>query len=207
MSAFEAAMIICFGISWPVAIWKTLKTRQVHGKSIAFLTLIASGYGFGVLHKTIHAFDWIILLYAFNFVMVLTELGLCLIYGTRRNEEVAHQEATADTLFCDDNALAVSPAQEFVSPAHRYRDTAGGYIQMELFHTNPTSSPPLIATSAGPNSAYNFLSLARTAGDIRIVPRGTAPPANYRISGWASPRPFSRPGLGLHAGAVPSPAT
>jgi hypothetical protein len=45
MSVFEAGMIVCFGISWPVAILKTLKTRSVAGKSRTFLVLVLAGYG------------------------------------------------------------------------------------------------------------------------------------------------------------------
>ena len=98
MSPFEAAMIVCFGVSWPVAIWKTLQTKHVHGKSLAFLALVACGYGFGIIHKALHNFDWVIFLYGFNFSMVLTELGLCLIYGSRHKNP---QAAAADTLLDD----------------------------------------------------------------------------------------------------------
>lgn len=102
MSPFEAAMIICFGVSWPVAIWKTLKTKHVHGKSLTFLILVASGYGFGMIHKALHHYDWVIFLYVFNFLMVLTEIGLCLVYGKRNKDNVFDFDATADTLFDDD---------------------------------------------------------------------------------------------------------
>ena len=123
MSPFEAAMIVCFGVSWPVAIWKTLKTRQVHGKSVAFLALVASGYGFGILHKALHAFDWVILLYAFNCLMVLTELGLCLMYGARPMGKHAGAEATADTLFCEVGDIDARPPPSIDTPS-RMRDGA-----------------------------------------------------------------------------------
>lgn len=105
-------MIICFGVSWPVAIWKTIKTKHVHGKSLMFLTLVASGYGFGMIHKALHNFDWVIFLYAFNFLMVLTEIGLCLIYG-KRNRALSEDYASAETLFDDDEP--VRPALRLVS--------------------------------------------------------------------------------------------
>jgi hypothetical protein len=83
MSLFEAGMIICFGISWPVAIWKTVKTKNVHGKSKMFLFLILTGYGMGILHKLIYHFDWVIILYIFNFVMVFIET--CLFFKYQGN--------------------------------------------------------------------------------------------------------------------------
>ena len=80
MSLLEAGMIICFGISWPVAIMKTLQTRVVHGKSRMFLLLILGGYGLGILHKILFNLDFVIILYLFNFIMVLIELCLCIRY-------------------------------------------------------------------------------------------------------------------------------
>ena len=43
MSIFEAGMMVCFGISWPVAAYKTYKAKCVHGKSIWFSLLILLG--------------------------------------------------------------------------------------------------------------------------------------------------------------------
>ena len=40
MSVFEAGMMVCFGISWPVAALKTYRCKCVHGKSIHFSMLI-----------------------------------------------------------------------------------------------------------------------------------------------------------------------
>ena len=81
---FEAGMIICFGISWPVAIRKTLKTRSVHGKSRMFLLLVLGGYGLGILHKIFFSLDFVLLLYLFNFTMVLIEI--CLYYRYHNNQ-------------------------------------------------------------------------------------------------------------------------
>lgn len=83
MSVFEAGMIVCFGISWPVAILKTLKTRSVDGKSRTFLVLVLAGYGFGVLHKIFFNLDIILVLYVFNFSMVLIEICLWFRYHER----------------------------------------------------------------------------------------------------------------------------
>ena len=81
MSVFEAGMISCFGISWPVAIIKTYRAKIVFGKSKMFLILVLSGYGFGILHKILFSLDWVLFLYVFNFSMVLIELCLYLHYN------------------------------------------------------------------------------------------------------------------------------
>ena len=95
MSIFEAGMVLCFGVSWPVAIIKTLKTKAVHGKSTLFLTLVLSGYALGILHKAIYNLDYVIILYLFNFSMVLTELCLCLHYRKILFPEIASGIVTA----------------------------------------------------------------------------------------------------------------
>lgn len=51
MSVFEAGMMVCFGVSWPIAAYKTYKAKCVHGKSFAFSCLIMLGYVFGIIHK------------------------------------------------------------------------------------------------------------------------------------------------------------
>jgi len=76
MSLLEAAMLICFGLSWPVSIAKALRTRQVAGKSPVFMILIMIGYACGIGHKLTSNFDWVTGLYVLNMVMVAIDLGL-----------------------------------------------------------------------------------------------------------------------------------
>jgi hypothetical protein len=76
MSIFEIGMLVCFGVSWPVSIAKTLRTQTVAGKSPVFLAIVCLGYGFGIAHKMLHSPDWVTLLYALNLMMVAFDLGL-----------------------------------------------------------------------------------------------------------------------------------
>ena len=83
MSVFEIFMLICFGAAWPVAILKSLRTESNEGKSIIFLYVISSGYIFGITHKLLYSLDFVIVLYAINLFMVLTDLG---IYYTKKRK-------------------------------------------------------------------------------------------------------------------------
>ena len=74
MSVFEILMLICFGAAWPVSILKSLKTETNQGKSIIFLFVISSGYLFGIIHKLIYNYDFVIFLYGINLLMVLTDV-------------------------------------------------------------------------------------------------------------------------------------
>lgn len=76
MSIFEAGMMICFGISWPIAAYKTYKCKCVHGKSICFSYLILFGYICGLLHKFLYSLDAVILLYIANMVFLITDMVL-----------------------------------------------------------------------------------------------------------------------------------
>jgi lipopolysaccharide export LptBFGC system permease protein LptF len=48
---FEALMLVCFGTSWPFAIWKTYRTKRTEGKSMIFLILVILGYFSGMTAK------------------------------------------------------------------------------------------------------------------------------------------------------------
>ncbi len=83
MSIFEAGMMVCFGISWPIAAYKTYKCKCVQGKSITFSYLILAGYVCGILHKIFFSMDIVILLYLANTAFLLTDM--CLWYRYRNN--------------------------------------------------------------------------------------------------------------------------
>lgn len=78
MSIFEIGMLLCFGAAWPFSIYKTLKLRDVRGKSVIFLLIVLLGYVFGTLHKVFYNYDRVVYLYAFNGLMVITDIGLYL---------------------------------------------------------------------------------------------------------------------------------
>jgi hypothetical protein len=77
MSIFEIGMLICFGVSWPVSIFKTVRTKQVAGKSPVFLIIICIGYVLGIIHKLLFSHDWVIFLYGLNLALVALD---CVLY-------------------------------------------------------------------------------------------------------------------------------
>ncbi len=84
MSVFEAAMLICFGISWPISIAKSLRTKVVVGKSPLFMEILCVGYACGVVHKLLYSMDWIIFLYMLNLCLVAFDLFLYFRYLPNR---------------------------------------------------------------------------------------------------------------------------
>ncbi|MBN2711177.1 MAG: hypothetical protein JXR97_01935 [Planctomycetes bacterium] len=83
MSPFEAGMLVCFGASWPFAVYKTWKTKSCHAKSFAFMWLIFIGYISGIIHRTWWAPNAAIWLYILNGALVFTDIALS--YRYRNN--------------------------------------------------------------------------------------------------------------------------
>lgn len=89
---FEIIMIVAFGISWPLNVIKSYKSRTTKGKSLWFLILIFVGYLFGIAGKLLlPGFKWYVLFfYILNTVMVGLDL---ILYARnyrldRKNQEI-----------------------------------------------------------------------------------------------------------------------
>lgn len=74
----EIIMIVSFGISWPVNVVKSYKSKTTKGKSLLFLCLIFFGYVAGIASKLVNEAymasfgqKWYVLIfYVLNFLMV-----------------------------------------------------------------------------------------------------------------------------------------
>ena len=75
MSLFEIGMLVCFGIAWPVSIYKSLRSQSTEGKSLLFMTAVFIGYVSGVLHKIYYYYDAVVYLYAFNGLMIFFDIA------------------------------------------------------------------------------------------------------------------------------------
>ena len=86
MSVFEAGMLICFGVSWPISIAKSLRTKRVSGKSPFFMGIVCFGYACGVIHKLVYSMDWIVVLYILNMILVAFDLFLYFKYLSKEKQ-------------------------------------------------------------------------------------------------------------------------
>ena len=72
-------MLVCFGISWPFNIAKSIRSRTAKGKSVAFELLIIAGYLCGLIGKFILGnLSYVVFFYIADILMVATDLGLTL---------------------------------------------------------------------------------------------------------------------------------
>ena len=87
-SIWEVLFLLCFAVSWPVSIAKSLRTKVVIGKSPLFMSLIILGYIFGIIHKALYSHDIVIWLYVFNALLVTTDLVLYFTYIGRNRRDL-----------------------------------------------------------------------------------------------------------------------
>lgn len=74
-SIFEAAMLVCFGFSWPMNVRKAIKAKSAKGMSLAFILLIIVGYIAGITAKFMnHQINYVLAVYILNLVIVFTNL-------------------------------------------------------------------------------------------------------------------------------------
>ena len=79
----EAVMVVCFGISWPLSIWKSYQARTAKGKSLIFMLFIEIGYIAGIASKlTAGKLTYVFVFYVLNFVMV--SIDILLYFRNRR---------------------------------------------------------------------------------------------------------------------------
>lgn len=78
-------MLLCFGISWPISIAKSIRTKVVAGKSPLFMGIVAAGYLSGMIHKVLYSFDWVIILYVVNTILILIDISLYFRYLPRNS--------------------------------------------------------------------------------------------------------------------------
>jgi len=70
-------MVISFGVSWPMSIFKSYKSRSTKGKSLFFLVFILFGYACGITSKIVSdSINYVFVFYVINFVLVATDIGL-----------------------------------------------------------------------------------------------------------------------------------
>lgn len=76
---FEAVMVICFGLSWPLSVYKSWKSRTAKGKSLFFEVFIWMGYVSGIAGKLMTGnITYVFVFYLINIVMVSVDIALYL---------------------------------------------------------------------------------------------------------------------------------
>lgn len=92
---FEVGMLVCFGISWPISVFKSLRSKSASGKSLLFTVVIIIGYIFGIANKIYtHSITYVFWLYIFNIIAVSADLIISVI--NRKNSKEASERTKED---------------------------------------------------------------------------------------------------------------
>ncbi len=95
----EAMTIFCFGISWPISIVKSYKSRTAKGKSLMFEVFVLIGYAIGIIRKCVqmtvmHSSGTVFFLsfvfYVINFITI--SIDIALYFRNRRLDMAAMQK-------------------------------------------------------------------------------------------------------------------
>lgn len=96
-------MLGLFGISWPISVYKTWKTKQTSGKSLIFIVAILVGYISGIIHKLLYSLDYVLILYCINLINVTLDLILFIYYskypGGKKQAKTNETGGTIDAQF------------------------------------------------------------------------------------------------------------
>ncbi len=86
----ETMMIIGFGVSWPLSIMRSYKSRSTKGKSVMFLFCIVFGYLCGIASKLLtNNLNLAFWFYIPNIIMVSTDI--CLYFRNKKIEAGANK--------------------------------------------------------------------------------------------------------------------
>lgn len=89
---FESVMLVCFGLSWPFNIIKSIRSRTARGKSVQFEICIIIGYLAGLAGKFIAGdMSYVVVIYILDILMVSTDLVL-----TFRNRKLDREAEKKD---------------------------------------------------------------------------------------------------------------
>ena len=85
---FETAMLVCFGLSWPVNLVKSIKSKTAKATSLKFLLLIFLGYICGITAKFISGqINYVLIVYFLNIAVVGANIAVYFINKSHDKKE------------------------------------------------------------------------------------------------------------------------
>ena len=91
----ETAMLICFGLSWPINLVKAIKSKTAKATSLKFLLLITIGYICGIAAKiAAHNYTYVFIVYLGNLVVGAANIAVYFVNKKRdAKREMQNEQA------------------------------------------------------------------------------------------------------------------
>lgn len=102
----EAAMLVCFGLSWPLNAYKNFKAKTAAGSSWQFIALITFGYLAGIAAKFVSgSINWVLIVYFVNLACIGLNWSVYF-----RNRRLDAQHASDEEVMCAAAQTSGNPA-------------------------------------------------------------------------------------------------
>lgn len=140
----EAAMLICFGLSWPLNAYKGYKARTAAGTSWQFIALITIGYIAGIAAKFVSGqTNWVLAVYFLNLVFLAANWW---VYFRNVSLDREHRKKQETAMGADAELSCVIVASDGSEASLQAAEFAAGILKQ---------TPPerLIALSVVPDSS------------------------------------------------------
>ncbi len=86
----ETLMLICFGCSWPLSVYKNIKAKTAKSMSLGFILMITAGYIAGIGSKIINQrYNYVLVVYIVNLFIVSINI---LVYFINRKYDSIGEE-------------------------------------------------------------------------------------------------------------------
>ncbi len=86
----ETIMLICFGLSWPINLVKSLRAKTAASTSLKFLILIDLGYVAGIAAKfAAHKINYVLAVYFINLLFVTVNI---IVYFINRKIDIKKEK-------------------------------------------------------------------------------------------------------------------
>ena len=170
----ETAMLVCFGCSWPLSVYKNIKARSARAMSLQFILLIITGYIAGITAKIMRGnFSYVLVMYIINLVIV--SVNVVVYFINRRYDRQAEQNSAGgkeEAMHQDITAKPAAAEEAHTNPTHAdVRRALTVFAQMDAIE--PTGG---VAVFGGESFAnLPFAELAESSGmDVAIHNRSIA---------------------------------
>ena len=98
IEVLETFMLLCFGLSWPVSLFRSLRAGSARSSSLAFMCLILAGYFAGIAAKVMPAgCGFVFYVYLFNILMVAANLIVTLYNRAKDRKSDSRQQTKLQT--------------------------------------------------------------------------------------------------------------
>ena len=124
----EATMLLCFGCSWPIAVFKNIRAHSAKGMSMQFILLIMVGYIAGIAAKIYsHTINYVLLVYIFNLLVVSANLVIYFVNLNSDHRAAARMEAERMARIEHVEGIADSATKQAVENYEKLNEQAVGH--------------------------------------------------------------------------------